>query len=635
MKTRLLVLILTISCSLSFAQVKLADKFFENFGYIKAIELYEKAVEKGDKSAHVLTRLGDAFYNNAKLDKAAYWYGEAVKEHEDIKAEYIFKYIQSLRSIGQYEEADKWFKELSAAQKGDSRLLKGYNPDEVDLYNKLTSKNKVLVNIENLPFNSENSDFGSFVYNNTLYFASSRGDSKKVYNWNKEPFLELFQVSISEDENKSTYGEPAEITASDINTDYHEASVVITNDGKTIYFTRDNINKRNRLKYDKKGTTHLKIYKASLEGDQWTNIIELPFNDNVYSTGHPALSSDNKILYFVSDREGGIGQTDIYSVSINDNGSYGNPKNLGELINTQGREMFPFVSKNNTLYFSSDGYLNLGLLDIFKSDILKGERSKPENIGAPFNSGYDDFGYYIDSETEKGFFTSNRPNGKGSDDIYSFNTFECKQQLKGVARDSKTNIILSGVTIRLIDDTGKVLDEIISRDSGVYNFTVDCNKTYTISGTKPDYKNDQNTVITSDENEKLTNVDLSLEPLIIDNQIVINPIFFDFNKSNIRTNAEYELENIVDVLRKHPRMIIKIESHTDSRGRGKYNLKLSDRRAKSTKEYLISRGIEVKRIESADGFGETQLLNKCANKVKCTEEEHQLNRRSYFYIVSE
>lgn len=634
MKTRLLVLILILSCSLSFAQVKLADKFFENFGYIKAIELYEKAVEKGDKSAHVLTRLGDAYYNNAKSDKAAYWYGEAVKEHNDIGAEYIFKYIQSLRSIGNFEDADKWFTELSAAQKGDSRL-KGYNPDEIDLYSKLSAKNDVLVSIENLPFNSENSDFGSYVYNNTLYFASSRGDSKKVYSWNKEPFLDLYQVSIIPSETNKTYGEPKELSAKDVNTDYHEASVAVTNDGKTMYFTRDNINKRKRLNYDKEGTTHLKLYRATLVENQWTNSIELPFNDDVYSTGHPTLSADNKTLFFVSDREGGIGQTDIYSVVINDNGTYGDPKNLGELINTEGREMFPFVSKDNTLYFSSDGYLNLGLLDIFKSNILKEERSEPENIGAPFNSGYDDFGYYIDSETNEGFFTSNRPNGKGSDDIYSFNSYECQQELKGVARDSKTNIILSGVTVRLIDETGKVIEEVITKDGGEYRFTIDCNTTYTITGNKPDYKDDRKTLITKDEHEKITTIDLSLEPLIIDNQIVINPIFFDFDKSNIRTDAQYELENIVDVLRKHPTMIIKIESHTDSRGRDKYNLKLSDRRAKSTREYLISRGIDEKRIESANGFGETQLLNKCANNVKCNEEEHQLNRRSYFYIINE
>jgi len=633
MKTRILVLTLIFSCSLSYAQTKLADKFFKNYGYIKAIELYEKAVENGDNSAHVLTRLGDAYYNNSNSEKAAYWYGEALKEHKKIDAEYLYKYIQSLRSIGNYQEADKWFKELSAAQQGDSRL-KGYNPDEVDLYAKLTSKNDVIVKVENLSLNSENSDFGSYIFEDKLYFASARGGDGKVYNWNKEPFLDLYEVSLSEEDGVVTYGSTTELPEN-INSEYHEASVAITNDGKTMYFTRDNVNKRNRLKYDKKGTTHLKLYKATLENDQWTNVTELPFNDEVFSTGHPALSPDNKTLYFVSDREGGLGQSDIYSVAINEDGSYGKPENLGEKVNTEGREMFPYVAKDSTLYFSSDGHLNLGLLDIFKSDILKGIRTEPENMGAPYNSGYDDFAFFINSETEQGYFSSNRPGGKGSDDIYSFNAKECKEVISGVARDSKTNIILSGVTVRLIDETGKVIKEIFTKDGGDYTFTVDCNKTYTVVGNKPDYKDDQKTITTTIENEKINSVDLSLEPLIIDNQIVINPIFFDFDKWNIRTDAQYELENIVDVLRKHPTMIIKIESHTDSRGGDRYNMKLSDRRAKSTRDYIISRGIDASRIESAIGYGETQLLNKCSNGVKCTEEEHQLNRRSYFYIVNE
>jgi len=635
MKTKILAFVIVLSSAFSFAQTKLADKFFENYGYVKAIELYEKAVEKGTNSAHVLTRLGDAYYNNSDSEKAALWYGKALETHKNIEAEYIYKYIQSLRSIGNYQEADVWFKKLSEAQNGDSRL-KGYNPDEVDIFDKLTSKNDdLIVQIENLPFNTENSDFGSYIFNNTLYFASSSASDSKVYNWNKEPFLDIFQLEVTtEDDNSQSYSSPSEINADGLNTDYHEASVAITNDGKTMYFTRDNTTKRNRLKYDKEGTTHLKIYKATLEGEQWSNVEELPFNDDLFSTGHPALSPDNKTLYFVSDRDGGLGQTDIYSVSINDDGTYGEPKNLGEEINTEGREMFPFISKDSSFYFSSDGHLNLGLLDIFESNILKGEATKaPVNIGAPFNSGYDDFAYFIDSDTQKGYFSSNRPEGKGSDDIYSFTVTECHQQITGIAREKRTDIILSGVTVKLIDDTGKILEEVTTAEDGLYLFDVECGKTYTVLGSKPDYVDDKGSVTTSNENEKVNTLDLTLRPLITEDQIVINPIFFDFDKSNIRTDAQYELENIVDVLRKHPEMIIKIESHTDSRGRDKYNLKLSDRRAKSTRDYLLSRDISPDRIESAIGYGETQLLNDCGNNSNCSEEDHQLNRRSYFYII--
>lgn len=636
MKIKILALVIILSSSFAFAQTKLADKFFENYGYVKAIELYEKAVEKGKGDAHVLTRLGDAYYNNSNSEKAVYWYGKALSEYKNIEAEYIYKYIQSLRSIGNYEEADVWFKKLSEAQQGDSRL-KGYNPDEIDLFDKLTSKNNdVVVTIENLDFNSENSDFGSFVHNNTLYFASSRSDDNKVYNWNKEPFLDIFQIDVKDGEyGTQSYGSPIQINAENINTDYHEASIAITNDGKTMYFTRDNTSKRNRLKYDKDGTTHLQIYKATLVGEQWSKVEALPFNDDYFSTGHPTLSRDNKTLYFVSDRDGGIGQTDIYSVSINDDGTYGPPENLGDDINTEGREMFPFISKDNNFYFSSDGYLNLGLLDIFKSNILKDEATtEPVNIGAPFNSGYDDFAYFIDTDTQKGYFSSNRPEGKGSDDIYSYSITECNQQVTGIVREDRTDIILSDVKVQLIDETGKIIDEVVTKEDGVYVFDIECDKPYTVLATKPDYKDTKETITTTNENEKINTLDLTLIPLIRDNQIVINPIFFDFDKSDIRTDAEYELENIVDVLRKHPEMMIKIESHTDSRGRDKYNMKLSDRRAKSTRDYIISRGVDANRIKSAEGFGETKLLNGCSNGVKCSEEEHQLNRRSYFFIVN-
>tara|TARA_R110002033_G_scaffold42_1_gene740 strand:- start:7479 stop:9482 length:2004 start_codon:yes stop_codon:yes gene_type:complete len=640
MKIKLLILFLVLSCSLSYSQTKLADKFFENYGYVKAIELYEKVVEKGKADAHVLTRLGDAYYNNSNSEKAVYWYKKALSEYKNIEAEYIYKYIQSLRSIGNYEEANVWFKKLSDAQQGDSRL-KGYDPDNVGIFDQLTSKNiDLVVTLENLPFNSELSDFGSFVKDSTLYFATARGDNKKVYNWNKEPFLDIYQINFQQEENAEgqiveTYGSPSELLGEGVNTIYHEASIAITNDGKTMYFTRDNINHRQRLQYDKEGTTHLKIYKSTLVGKQWSKPEELPFNDEVYSTGHPALSVDNKTLFFVSDRDGGIGQTDIYSLEINDDGSFGDPVNLGDKINTEGREMFPFVGKDSTFYFSSDGHLNLGLLDIFKSNILTKteEVTAPENMGAPFNSGYDDFAFYVDSETKKGYISSNRPEGKGSDDIYGFTISKCIQLITGTATEDRTEIILKGVTVQLIDETGKIIAETVTKEDGAYAFEVECNKTYTILGTKEDYQDDKQTIITSRKDEEETTIDLVLKPLLLESQIIINPIFFDYAKATIRVDAQYELENIINVLRKHKDMVIKIESHTDSRGRDKYNLKLSDRRAKSTAEYIISRGIEPSRIASARGFGETRLLNECSNGSKCSEEEHQVNRRSYFYIV--
>ncbi len=618
------------------AQRKLADKFFENYSYIKAIELYEEAVKKGDSSAHVLTRLGDCYYNNSKTEQAAMWYGKALRKYDDVTPEYIYKYIQTQRSLDNYAEADLWFEKFKDIQSGDSRG-QDYSDRNVEIIKELEENSgDVIVELENLSINTEYSDFGTYVRDSIFYFASARDkDLKKTYGWNDEPFLDIYQATLSNVDGKKEFGSTELLYGIDVNTKYHDALVTISNDGTTMYFSRDNVNKNNKQRFDKEGTVNVKLYRASFVDGQWQNVVELPFNDDTYMTYQPALSMDNTKLYFVSDREGGLGQTDIYEVDILEDNMYSEPRNLGDKINTEGREQFPFVSKNNSLYFSSDGYLGLGLLDIYKSNIITDDMAEPVNLGAPYNSGYDDFAYFSNDDTTTGYFSSNRPGGKGSDDIYGFKAEVCKQIIKGIARDKKTNEILAGVEVKLINEVGKIMETVITEADGAFTFNADCNKNYTILGSQKDYKDESVKVSTDDTDGKETTADLYLQPLIDNDQIVINPIFFDFDKWNIRTDAEYELENIVDVMREHPLMIIKIESHTDSRGSDRYNLKLSDRRAKSTRDYLLSRGIVTERIESAIGYGETQLLNKCSNGVECSEEEHQLNRRSYFYILKD
>lgn len=632
MKTKFTLIIFALSISYGFAQTRVADIFFKNYAYVKASELYEKAAENGDDSEHVLTRLGDCYYNNSDSEKAVLWYSKAVEKYKDINPEYIYKYIQSLKSVGKYDEANKWLKTFKEIQ-NDDRRVRDLDIENLNKYQELNSTEGSYVEIENLPINTKYSDFGSYVHDSTFYFASTRNPSKKVYKWNNEPFLDIFQGELEIKNKGVVVGNIDVINSEDVNSDFHEATIAITNDGKTLFFARDNLNKRKKLSYDRKGTSQFRLYKAERVGDTWQNVTELPFNDEKHSYGHPALSTDNKTLYFVSDREGGLGQTDIYKVAINSDGSFGDVENLGDKVNTEGREMFPFIDKENTLYFSSDGFMNLGLLDIFKSDVLNNPDAEPENLGAPFNSGHDDFSYFIDSDKQIGFFSSNRPDGKGGDDIYSFGIYECKQTISGIATDRETQLPLPMTSVELIDETGKVIGETTTDEKGAYTFEVECNKKYTIRGFKPDYKDDLKEVTTTDERDKEHTADLSLIPLIKGNEIVINPIFFNFDKWDIRPDAAYELENIVAVMREHPDMVIKIESHTDSRGTSRYNMKLSDRRAKSTRKYLLSRGIETNRIESAIGYGESQLVNECADRVKCSEEKHQENRRSKFIII--
>ncbi|WP_053993007.1 OmpA family protein [Mangrovimonas sp. TPBH4] len=635
MKSRLLIILIAFSSTFMVAQkqqVRVADKFYKNYAYTKAEEFYKEAVKKGDSSAHVLTRLGDCYYNNSKSAESAEWYGEALRLHEsELDSKYMYRYSQALRGQGNYEEAIVWLEKYKAANPDDDRIA-NLNFDDLAIYEQLSSTDGIYVRVEPLPINTKYAEFGAYKRDSILYFSSARDGKDKIYDWNGEPFLDLYEVVATEQDGVENFKKVNSINGKGINSEFHEANIAITKDGKTMYFTRDNVNKNNRLKTDKEGTSHLKIYKASYKDSIWQDIKELPFNDKVYSSGHPALSPDDRALFFVSDREGGYGETDIYKVAILGDDSYGDAVNLGPSINSDGKEMFPYVAEDNTLYFSSDSNINLGFLDIFKSDILNDSGAELENLGAPFNTGYDDFAFTIDSETENGYFSSNRP-GVGSDDIYAFTA--CSQMVRGVVKDSLTKLPLPLATVKLIDSEGKILEEKTTDSTGVYEFKLKCKTAYTIMGTKLDYKDELKQILSETNNDGDLIVDLELVPLIIEDQIVINPIFFDFDKWNIRTDAQVELEHIVDVMRTHPNMVIKIESHTDSRGSDKYNMKLSDRRAKSTQEYLLSRGIAPERIESAIGYGETQLLNQCSNGVKCTEEEHQLNRRSYFYILSE
>ncbi len=657
-KNILTTLALVLMSTAIFSQSKeVADRYYRQFAYPKAAKMYE-SIYKKDKSQEVLKRIADSYYKNAETKKAAYWYGELVSNYKgSVSQESLFNYAQSLRSNGDYTKSDEILSRL------DRKHLGNIKSETKTLLQEDKYKDRV-ISVRNLAINTKYSDFGGFIHNDEFYFASARPVKfrrNRIYKWNDQPFLNLYKSTPEIEEVEELDGtksrvlevESRDILSRPVNTRYHESNAVFTKDGSTMYFTRVNSKNGKKAVADKRDIVNLKLYRAVLKGGKWADVTELPFNSDDYSVGHPALSPDEQTLYFTSDMPGGYGLTDIYKVAIMGNGEdYGKPINLGSTINTQGKEMFPYVTGDNTLYFASDGHPGLGLLDIFESKMMSGERfGKPVNLDYPFNSERDDFCFYVDKTGKKGFFSSNRAQGKGDDDIYSFVVQEqvkapvvveptpkvCTQYIAGFVRSKNTNLPLSGAVVKLVDNTGNVVSEMISAQDGYYRFNeIPCDGRYTILGAKQDHKSDTKVARATGVDGEEIKADLYLRPLIIGNKIVINPIYFDFNKSNIREDAKYELEDIVTVMNNHPNMVIKIESHTDSRGSRSYNRKLSDRRAKSTRRYLISRGISPSRIVSAIGYGEDQLLNHCddAHRNKCTEEEHQLNRRSYFIIVS-
>ena len=387
------------------AKVKAADKQYEKYAYIDAIKTYEKVADKGYKSVDLFENLGNSYYFNGELDKSAKWYGELFAMNtNDIEPEYYFRYAQSLQSIGENDKAMEFLTLFNQKSGNDSRgklYMKDVN------YLDAIKANSGRYKIEDAGINSEYSDYGTTLYGNEIVFASARDAGtliQKKHKWTNQYFTNLYSARLGED---MTPGEP-KMFDSKINTRFNESTPVFTKDGKTMYFTRNNFLDGKKGK-DANKVTLVKIYKATLENNKWTKITELPFNSDNYSTAHPALSPDGNTLYFASDMPGSIGQSDLFKVKVNNDGSYGSPENLGKTINTEGRETFPFVSDENELYFSTDGHPGLGGLDVFVSTINPdGSFGEVQNLGADINSPKDDFAYLIETKSRRGFFTSNK-----------------------------------------------------------------------------------------------------------------------------------------------------------------------------------------------------------------------------------
>lgn len=640
-------LFLTIISSFAFstyaqqAKINSGDKKYDSYAYVDAIKTYEKVAAKGYKSEDMFKKLGNAYYFNSNFEGAAKWYGELFAMNTTVEPEYYYRYAQSLKSTGNSSKASKMFDEFTTKSQNDSRSK--FYKEDVNYLDQIKA-NSGRYKVENAGINSKYSDYGSFVYNNKIYFASARDTgnfTQRKHKWTGEYFTNIYNA----DWNPET-GSAGKVNKfkSAINTKFHESSPVFTKDGKTVYFTRNNYINGKKGKNDNK-ITLIKIYKASLdEKNKWSDITELPFNSDNYSNGHPALSPDEKTLYFSSDMPGTIGQSDLYKVSINANGVFGTPENLGNAINTEGKETYPFVTDENEIYFSSDGHPGLGGLDVFVANIEdNGTIDNVQNIGGDINSPKDDFAYIIDTKTRRGFYTSNKDDGQGSDDIYKFletKKLKCIQELEGVITDAATGVILPGAKITLYDDKMAVKNSTVSDGSGKYVFPVECGKTYFVRAEKPEYTTKELSVTISKTTGK-TSLPIALEKstcqvTIGDDLGVcfgIKMIYFDLDKSNIRTEAALDLEKILTVLNDYPTMKLDIRSHTDSRATHKYNEALSDRRAKSTIKWLIKNGIAPNRL-TGKGFGETQLVNKCSDGVPCSEEEHQANRRSEFIITA-
>jgi len=617
-------------------QLMKAEKAYEQYAYIDAQEIYLKVVADGYRSAEIFKKLGNTYYFNADYKNASTWYQELIKDFpSETEPVYYFRAAQSLKSEGNYKRSDELMDQFAAVG-GLTQVIQNYK-DNQDYLSNIQSKSDKYV-VEKAEINTSNSDFGPAFYLNNLVFASAMDtvvDGKpRLHEWNNQPFLNLYMAEMSEEGKLFN----VEKLGGDITTKFHESSPVFTKDGRTVYFTRNNFIDGKKGK-DKDKNIRLKVYKAIKLGENvWTNVEELPFNNASYSVAHPALSSDEKRLYFSSDMPGTIGQSDLWYVDILGDNSYGKPVNLGLGINTEARENFPFISSNNVLYFSTDGRAGLGGLDIYFTQLNEqGLPTEIKTLGAPINSGKDDFAFIINEEKNLGFLSSNRNGASGSvgDDIYRVNRI-CEITISGIVTDENTGALLPGSFVVVLDqDNNPVNSMTVNRDAK-YSFNLDCDKQYTIRATKDLYEPTEKIVSTPKESSSI-NLPLELKPSDpcppndLGCRLSLQPIYFDFDRYNIRPDAAIELAKILAALREYPELIIHIESHTDSRGSDSYNELLSERRAQSTLEWLISKGITRNRL-TAKGYGEGRLINECSNGVECTEEAHQLNRRSMFII---
>lgn len=633
-------------------KLKLSNQYFYDLEYLEAQKLYLDIIENGYEAKDVYEKLGDTYYYNNDYSNANKWYAKVFEyEPSTISKSYYLKYIQTLKATNDYKQAKKLL-DLYAKEKPKDQYVENYlnNPDYLQIIN----TNSGNYNIKNLEINTEFQDFGTtFLPNsNKIVYSSSRDSlslTNRISKWNEGTFYNLFIAEV--DTNTLELNRISKLDNS-INTKFHESNAVFSKDANTIYFTRNNyIKKKYETSSDK--YNKLKILKATRKNSnsKWENIVELPFNSNEYSTAHPALSPDGKKLFFASDRPGSLKSndkltSDIWYVNIDENGGFSEPINF-KSVNTIGNDLFPFISENGDFYYSSNGNLGLGGLDIYKVTIDdKGFPTKEiVNLGTPINSSYDDFAFIVNDSLGSGYFSSNRKSGKGLDDIYSFKQIkkqDCIVTITGVVTNKETNNLASFVKLNLFDRNNNNIKTTTTKEDGSYSFLVECDEMYSIKA-DDDFNISEKFFFTPKFTSTLekplslsySNDNKSLNVKVGDDlkdKLNLNMIYFDLNKHNIKPESEFELQKVVNYLKANPDVNIDIRSHTDSRSSDSYNLKLSNKRADKTKSYLVRKGINADRI-TAKGYGESRLLNKCSNGVECTEDQHNLNRRSEFIIL--
>ncbi|MCT4604117.1 MAG: OmpA family protein [Marinifilum sp.] len=705
--TYTLCLVFSLICIQLQAQIlSKADKHFNSFAYQDAIELYEILWQKDSLNDYLVKQLAMSYRMLNNSTKTEEWYARVMKA-SDVQAEDYLHYARALQANEKYDQAKHYLERYAEFAKVN------LNGIDLEYISELKGAER-RYSIAPISINSEASDFGTAFYQNKIVFSSAKAKPsliKRNYRWNEQNYLRLYTSDPLQNGDLKN----ADLLSNELGTNFHDGPVCFNETGDEMYLTRNFVSTSKRAKRNNDGVVSIQLYFSKKEGKKWSAPKLMSVNLEGYSTGHPSLSKDGKILYFISDRPGGVGGTDIYFSERKDD-SWSEPVNAGGRVNTKENEMFPFVTENDILYFASKGHTGLGGLDIFWIDDLNND--KPVNLGSPINTSKDDFALIL--KNGKGYLSSNRVKGETFDDIYRFEILE--RVIKGQVLNSETDEILGFTRVSLLDENGNLVNEIETAEDGRFSFIIkevqgfkllsvkqqftdgvgevlavdlkdqtevyrklyqapdntlqldglvvyrenrlpvegvnvtlfkkgtsepidlitndegkvacilERDAEYTIEYQKDDILSKSGSINTYDIDEDHIYVEEKVDKVQVGKVFVLENIFYDLDKSNIRPDAAIELDKLVLIMNDNPTLKIELSSHTDSRGSDAYNMALSDKRAKSAVQYIIENGISKERIV-AKGYGETKLINRCSNGVKCSKAEHQANRRTEVKVL--
>lgn len=639
MKAQIVIVVaalLMMACSAE----KKVQKSFRLGKYQSVINYYKGVASRQPNQGRANYFIAESYRLSNRIKEAEPYYAKA--GGRGINSDSVKLYwAKSLQANGKYDEAREVLNELET--KTGEEKIKDRARKELDglSYLENLSTRKSYYKIKNLEaINTPFTEYAPVYLNGELYFTSSRSNAK-IYEATGTPFTDLYKAETkgANVDVNTIKALPEFINAPNIN----EGCVTFSPDGKLMIFAKGNSGKR-------KGSFDVDLYLSRFRNGQWSEPVPININQPDAWESTPALSPDGRTLYFSSNRKGGFGGLDLYTAQMDSRGRFGKVKNLGASINTAGSELFPYVAENSKVYFSSDGHPGYGMLDIFVINRANG-KTVIENLGQPVNSTADDFGMFL-FKPDRGFFTSNREEGKGDDDIYTFvnedpNLRVVNYYLRGVTYTTKkdsTREILPNTKVTLLDGDGESMADFVTGNDGKFLFRVFENENYMMIGETDGYLVKRQPYTTKGKSVPLESLkelvtNIYLDTLIVLDRLEKNKIFileniyFDYDKSDIRSDAALELNKLVQLLEDNPEIKIELSSHTDSVASDSYNLELSQRRAESTVAYLIRKGIAPERLV-AKGYGESKPIARNTNPDGTDNPVgRQRNRRTEFKIL--